>query len=249
MLKALLVDDNPFDREILESFLKKYCFVDIAIAGQAGTTDEAYKLILECRPDIVFLDVELGTESGFELLQRFPEFFFKVIFVTAYEKYAIRAIKFNALDFILKPVDIADLVLAVAKVKSAAKISMEEELRNILHNLAHPHEKANRIAVPVLTGYKMIPVEDIMYCEASKEYTYIYCLNGESICSSVNLGEYEDLLTEYSFFRVHHSYLVNRDHVKQYIKGEGGELIINKETVIPVSRRKKAEMLEWLTAE
>lgn len=246
MLHTILIDDDPRDREILELLLKKYCAEDVAIAGHAETVDKAYQLILETKPDFIFLDVELGQQTGFDLLSRFADFPFKVVFVTAYEKYAMKAIKFNALDYVLKPVEITELVKTVQKIKNTEKISIDAELKNLIHTLAHPHHKSNRIAVPVQNGYKMIAVEEIMYCEAKKEYTYIYCLNQPPLCSSVNLGEYEDLLQEYSFCRVHHSYLVNKDHVKQYIKGEGGELLLDMSTRIPVSRRKKEEVVEWL---
>jgi two-component system LytT family response regulator len=246
MLKAVLVDDDSRDREILELLLKKYCTEDITIAGNAESVDKAYQLILEIRPELIFLDVELGSQTGFDLLSRFSDFPFKIIFVTAYDRYAVQAIKFNALDYVLKPVEISELMHAVEKVKLTDRISIDIELKNLIHTLAHPHQKSNRIAIPVLNGYTMLRVEEILYCEANKEYTNIYCLNQHPICSSINLGEYEDLLKDYSFCRVHHSYLVNKDHVIQYIKGEGGQLMINKETMIPVSRRKKQEVMGWI---
>lgn len=246
MLKALIVDDDSRDREVLQTLLNKYCSSDITITGHATTVDDSYKLILEKRPDIIFLDVELGTETGFDLLRRFTEYSFRVIFITAYDKYAVQAIKFNALDYVLKPVEIAELVHAVQKVRSPERISIDAELKNLIHTLAHPHQKSNRIAVPILNGYKMVVVQDIQFCEARKEYTSIHCINQPPIFSSLNLGEYEDLLQEYSFCRVHHSFLVNKDHVKQYIKGEGGELMINKDIMIPISRRKKQEVMDWL---
>jgi two-component system LytT family response regulator len=248
MLRAVLIDDDPRDQEILEQLLKKYCQDDVAIAGSAETVDKAYQLILEVKPELVFLDVELGNQTGFDLLTRFTDYPFKVIFVTAYDRYAMQAIKFNALDYVLKPVEISELVHAVQKIKNTEHVSIDAELKNLIHTLAHPHKKSNRVAIPVLNGFKMVAVEDIQYCEARKEYTYIHCVNQQPVCSSVNLGEYEDLLQEYSFCRVHHSFLVNKEHVKQYIKGEGGELMINKDVMIPVSRRKKQEVMEWLTA-
>jgi two-component system, LytTR family, response regulator len=156
------------------------------------------------------------------------------------------AIKSNALDFILKPIEISELIKTIHKLVKTQKASVDIEIKNLLYNLANPHQKSNRIAIPFLNGYKMIPVSDIMYCEANKEYTNIHCTNQSTICSSINLGEYEDLLEVYSFCRVHHSFLVNKEHVKEYIKGEGGELMINKDIVIPVSRRKKLEVVDWL---
>jgi two-component system, LytTR family, response regulator len=248
MLKAVLVDDDSRDMELMEMLLQKYCAADILVAGRAQNVQTAASLILELKPDVVFLDIELGGESGFDLLAKFTHFPFRVIFVTAYNQYAIKAIRFNALDYILKPVEITELVNAVAKMKQAERLPVDAELKNLLHTLAHPSQKTNRVAIPTLTGYQMVSINDIQYCEAKKEYTYIYCVNQPPVCSSINLGEYEELLREYAFCRVHHSYLVNKDHVRQYVRGEGGELLIDKDIAIPVSRRKKQEVVDWLTA-
>ncbi len=246
MLNAIIVDDDIRDKEVLEMLLVRYCSAEIQVSGTAGNIDAAYQLILMSNPDIVFLDIELAGGSGFDLLRKFNEYNFKVIFVTAYDQYAIKAIKFNALDYVLKPVDIAELVNAVKKVKVNENKSFDGELKNLMKNLANPHHKSNRLAIPVLNGFKLITVESILYCEAKKEYTDIICTDHQTICSSVNLGEYEELLQDYSFCRVHHSFLVNKDHVTQYIKGEGGELLMGNNTSIPVSRRRKQDVLDWL---
>lgn len=246
MLRAIIIDDNLHDKEVLEMILGKYCSKETNIIGIAKNVDSAYQLILETNPDVIFLDIELGNESGFDLLKKFTEYSFKVIFVTAYERYAVKAIKFNALDYVLKPVEIAEIVNAVQKVNASEHISINAELKNLVHNLAHPYHKSNRVAIPVINGYKMVAIESILYCEAKKEYTNIYCTDQAFICSCVNLGEYEELLQDYSFCRVHHSFLVNKDHVIQYIKGEGGELMMENEITIPVSRRKKTEVVDWL---
>lgn len=246
MIKAIIVEDDRRDKEVLERILKKFCSGEIEITGSAVDIDAAYQLIIMSNPDVVFLDIELGNESGFDLLRKFNEYNFKVIFVTAYDRYAIRAIKFNAIDYVLKPVDITELVNAVKKVKANERRSFDPEIKNLMKNLANPHLKSNRLAIPVLNGYKLISVESILYCEAKKEYTDIICKDQQTICSSVNLGEYEELLQDYSFCRVHHSFLVNKDHITQYIKGEGGELLMGNDTSIPVSRRRKPDVLEWL---
>jgi two-component system, LytTR family, response regulator len=246
MLKAILIDNDYRDREILELLLRKYCVEEVFIAGNAETVTKAYQLVLETKPDLIFLDVELGMETGFDLLSKFTDFSFKVIFVTAYDRYALQAIKFNALDYLLKPIEITELVRAVQKTMKTNTVSIDAELKNLIHTLSHPHHKNNRVAIPMVNGYKMIAVEEIQYCEAQKEYTYIHCTKEPVICSSLNLGEYEELLQGYAFFRVHHSYLVNKDHVKQYIKTDGGELVVGNNILIPVSRRKKQEVLDWL---
>jgi two-component system, LytTR family, response regulator len=246
MLKTVIIDDDTRDKEVLEQLLNRYCSDQIEILGTASNITDACLLIAEKKPELVFLDIELGTESGFDLLTKFTHYPFRIIFATAHDKYAVKAIKFNALDYLLKPIEIPELVNAVQKVSVRENNSLDAELKNLVHNLAHPHHKSNKVAIPVSNGYKMVAVETILYCEARKEYTYIHCLNQSLICSSVNLGEYEGLLQDYSFCRVHHSFLVNKDHVKQYIKGEGGELMMENETAIPVSRRKKLEVMGWL---
>lgn len=246
MLKAIIVDDDLLDKEILETMLARYCASEVAVIGYAQNADAAYRLIAEAKPDVIFLDIELGDCSGFDLLVKFSSYPFRVIFVTAYDKYALKAIKFNALDYVLKPVEITELVNAVQKINTAEKISIDSELKNLIHTLAHPHQKSNKVAIPVLNGYKMVAVETIQYCEANREYTNIHCRNQPVICSSVNLGEYEELLQEYSFCRVHHSFLVNKDHVIQYVKGEGGELMMENKTMIPVSRRRKQQVVKWI---
>ncbi|MBN8698560.1 MAG: response regulator transcription factor [Chitinophagales bacterium] len=246
MLKTVIVDDDFRDRDILKQLLERYCPDEVEVAGSASNVAEAFLLIAEKKPGLVFLDIELGSESGFDLLKKFTQYPFRVIFATAHDQYAIQAIKFNALDYLLKPIEIAELVNAVQKVKESGHLSLDAELKNLVENLAHPHHKSNRVAIPVSNGYKMISVESILFCEAKKEYTYIHCRDQPTICSSVNLGEYEMLLANYSFCRVHHSFLVNKEHVKQYNKGEGGELLLENNMTIPVSRRKKQEVLEWL---
>lgn len=244
MLTAIIVDDDFRDRELLEMMIDKYCFNELRVMGAAANTAEAFDLIRKTNPDIVFLDIELGTASGFDLLVQFSEFPFKVIFVTAHDQYALRAIKFNALDYLLKPVSIDELIRAVKKCKTTTP--GHDEIRNLLQYLAHPNKKTHSIAIPSTSGLQFLRIGDIIYCEAKKEYTYIYCKDLPMICSSSNLGEYESLLEEYPFFRVHHSFLVNKQYVKEYIRGEGGELVLTNNIQIPVSRRKKNDVVQWL---
>lgn len=247
MLSAIIVDDDYRDREILELMINKYCSDSVVIAGTAGNISDARQLILEKKPRLVFLDIELGNETGFDLLSTFDPCPFRVVFVTAYDKYAIRAIKFSALDYILKPIDITELVKAVQKAAEDEKKTITYDIKNLLEVLSRPGNKNNQVAVPTLTGFQFIQVEEIIFCEANKEYTFLHCMHQPVICSCINLGEYEDLLEDYSFLRVHHSYLVNKQHIRQYIKGEGGELVLTNEHKIPVSRRKKQDLIERLT--
>lgn len=247
MLKTLIIDDEKMARENLLKLLATHCSHQLEIIGEADEIDDAYKKILTLRPQLVFLDIDLGVGTAFDLLRKFDNVFFKIIFVTAYDRFAVKAFKFNAIDYLLKPVQAEEVQEAVARAMESAESIDETRLNNLFKFNQQPLNKNNSIAVPTEKGYQMLPVNEIMYCAASKEYTNIYQKKGGYICSAINLGEYEDLLAGYPFFRVHHSYLVNKEHIASYSKGEGGEVIMDNKDVIPVSRRKKTEFLEWLT--
>jgi two-component system, LytTR family, response regulator len=246
MHDAIIIEDNHRDREILSALLAKYCGKEINIIESVSNLNDAYKLIIKKKPDIIFLDIELGNESGFELLQKFTNYTFKVIFVTGFSKYALRAIKFNALDYLLKPIEINELVEAVKKVVTYEQVNIDNKLKNLIVNFTAPNNKKNKIAIPVVNGLKMITVSDIIYFEANKEYSNIHCIANSVVYSSTNLGEYEEMLEDYDFCRVHHSFLVNKEYVKHYIKGEGGEILTDNGSIIPVSRRNKTMVVNWL---
>jgi two-component system LytT family response regulator len=246
MLKTVLIDDEVRARENLRILLHKYCAADIEIVGEIESVDNAYSSIISMKPQLIFLDIELGNSTGFDLLNRFNNYPFKVIFVTAYDHYAIKAIKFSALDYLLKPIASTDLINAVTKAKGAIGTNSDDHFQSLFEIIKRPRHKSNRIAIPVQNGYRLIPVDQILFCEAQKEYTLIQHVSGESICSSLNLGEYDSLLQDYDFFRVHHSYIINREYIQHYIRGEGGEVILHNDQHIPVSRRKKEEFLNWL---
>jgi Response regulator of the LytR/AlgR family len=247
MLRTLLIDDEAKARENLGILLQRYCKEDIELIGESENVENGYKDILALKPDLVFLDIEMGKGTGFDLLAKFDHYPFKVIFVTAYDQYAIKAIKFSALDYLLKPVTIKELTEAVNKAKKAVSYNKDAHFQALFDVIRKPQQKTNRIAIPVQDGYKLVPVDQIMFCQAQKEYTFINQVNGEAICSSLNLGEYEELLQEYDFFRVHHSYIINRQYIQRYVRGEGGEIITHNNQHVPVSRRKKDEFLSWLT--
>lgn len=247
MIKAIIIDDEPKGRENLRILINKYCATAIEVIAECSDIETAYHQISALKPQLVFLDIELGNATGFDLLQKFKILGFKVIFVTAYDQYAVKAIKFCALDYLLKPIQADELVQAVKRAMDILNTGQQKRVDNMFQIMQKPLNSRNRIALPTEKGYELISVEEILYCEANKEYTNIYRQKGVPFCSSVNLGEYEELLTDYSFFRVHHSYIVNKQHIFSYQKEGGGEIIMDNKTVIPVSRRKKTEFLEWLT--
>jgi two-component system, LytTR family, response regulator len=247
ILNTILIDDENKARENLRLLIQKHCANDLRIVNECGNIEEAYTAIISLNPTLIFLDIEMTNGTGFDLLNRFTHYPFKVIFVTAFDQYAIRAFKFCALDYLLKPVSTKELLAAVEKAKTSATSDNNEQMQSLTMALQHPKQKHSRIAIPVQNGYQLVPVDKIMLCAAEKQYTDIYLESGTTICSSLNLGEYEELLTDHDFFRVHHSYMLNRQYIRQYIRGEGGEVIMENKMSIPVSRRKKQEFINWLT--
>jgi two-component system, LytTR family, response regulator len=247
MIKTLIVEDDALASDLLHALLQKYCTADIVVAGQARNVTEAFELIQLLEPELVFLDVELGSQTAFDLLSRFSFIPFKIVFISAFNQYALNAIKFSVLDYILKPIEISELVNAVAKVRQTLHVQQQAKVQALFDFLQKPAAVQQNIAIPTASGYHMIAIADILYCEANKEYTGFLLLQSPLMLASYNIGYYESVLPVNIFFRVHHSYMVNRQHIQRYIRGEGGELIMRNGLSVPVSRRKKQEFIEWLT--
>lgn len=243
-MKALLVDDQDNARKVLRSVITAE-LPEIEIVGEANTIDHAYDLCVLLKPDVVFLDVELGNETGFMLLEKPNLPPFKVIFVTAHEKYSLQALRFSALDYLLKPIDTDDLKQAVAKAQTAlSKDDLTTRLDALLHNLYHVDKAQKKLVLKTFDQIHIVNVKDIMQCISDKNYTIFALANGSKIMVSKNLGEYEDMLTDYGFFRIHHSHLVNVDFIARYDKKNGGILVLKDNTTVPVSMRKKNILLK-----
>ncbi len=246
MIRAMIIDDEPAARQNLNVILQRYCAGDVTVVGEAAGVQEAYTLIQQLAPNLLFLDIEMGKETGFDLVAMFDQPGFQVVFVTAYDQYAIKAIKINALDYLLKPLSIQEVRETVQKALLVAEGSQDGRLQNLLNIMHRKNSGPAQIAIASAGGYKMVVIDEICYLRAEKEYTYIHCLNGDVHCSSSNLGHYEDLLSGHAFFRLHHSYIVNRASIKEYQKGEGGEVLLYKGEHLPVSRRRRTAFLAWL---
>jgi two-component system LytT family response regulator len=193
-------------------------------------------------PDVVFLDIQLQRETGFDLLTKIKEVNFEVIFTTAYTEYAIKAFKFSAIDYLLKPIDIDELKKAVAKVEKRVNNNMTGRLTQLVQNLKQGSSDNFKIALPTLDGLVFVKISDILYCEASSNYTQIFTTE-EKYLVSKTLKEYDDLLSDHNFFRIHNSYLININSIKKYVKGEGGYVVLNNDTSLDVSKRKKEAFL------
>jgi two-component system, LytTR family, response regulator len=247
MYKAIIVDDENRSVDTLRSIIQQFCSNEVEIVGTANSVQEAYTLIHLVKPDIVFLDVEMPHGSGFDLLEKIPKPNFEVIFTTGFDRYAVTAIKFSALDYLLKPINIEEVKDAISKAKKRIESKhTQNNLEHLINNLRHPRDKNNKIPISVVNGFQFVPVNTIVFCQADDDYTYIYLIDGQKLTVSKNIKEFEDILANYDFFRIHHSYLINRDYIKRYIKGEGGTILTEQGNELPVSRRRKQEFLEWL---
>ncbi len=244
MTKALIIDDEAKARQGLRLVIEKYC-PEIELIGLCESPEVGLEKIASLHPDLVFLDVQMPNMSGFDLLDNVPEINFEVIFVTAYDKYAIKAIRFSALDYLLKPIDVDDLISAVKRIyqKQGDK---NANYQSLLSNVNSESRKLKRLAIPSENEIIMQPTENIIYCQADSSYTTLYIEGGKKIIVAKTLKEFEYMLPETDFCRIHHSTLVNMAHVVKYIKGEGGYIIVSNNTHLNVSRRKKENFISLL---
>ena len=245
MITATIVDDEPFCCESLATLLERYC-PDVKVLDICYSAASALQSIREQKPQILFLDIEMPHMNGFELLEKLPEIDFKLIFTTSYDQYAIKAIRFSALDYLLKPIDREELQKAVQKVVSNITHQLPQQFEILLQKLHHPSIAVNKIAIPTMEGLQMIFVESVISCGADSNYTILLLKNKQKIIASRTLKEIEEMLEDYSFARVHHSWLVNLNEVEKYIKGEGGYLLMSDGTTIDVSRSRKEILLRKL---
>ncbi|HTD40466.1 MAG TPA: LytTR family DNA-binding domain-containing protein [Mucilaginibacter sp.] len=248
VIKAFIVDDEFQSRNLLIKMLQQY-FPEIRVTGQAATVEEGLEGIRKYQPNIVFLDIQMKGETGFDLLSRLQEINFALIFTTAFDKYAIKAFRFNAIDYLLKPIVADELVEAVNKAiqrgrsaQSASKIQVEQ----LYQDMKNPQKIHDKIAIPTGEGFIVVPVNEIVYCHADSNYTRFYLSDKKCILSSYTLKQYDEILTCQSFFRAHRSYLINLAHVKMYRRGEGGEIVMSNGHEIELSRTHKDEFMHLL---
>lgn len=246
MIKALIVDDEEKSRITLKNLIAMYC-PNIEVIELCDSVNSALKAIDKQMPDLIFLDVEMPFHNGFTLLEKIKNPGFDVIFTTAYDHYAIKAIKYSALDYLLKPIDSDDLKTAVEKIESDKSnfVSTTPNFEVLLSNIKVKGTNA-KIAIPTFEGLQMISAKEIIKCTADESYTHISLTNNTKITVSRILKEYEELLSDLNFFRVHNSCLVNLTHVTKYIKGDGGYVVMCDGESVEVSRRKKNELLSKL---
>lgn len=246
---AILVDDEPRGISSLQKLLQLNC-PEVNIIACCQHSDEAKLKIASLHPQLVFLDIAMPEKSGFDLLGELGHISGEIIFVTAHNNYMLQAFRFSAVDYLLKPVEDELLVEAVQRAtRRIAEKSEEMQVGALLHNLAQfASGRKMKLCIPSLRGVKVLEIPDIIYCEANSNYTNFHLTNGDNICSSKPIFEYESLLEDCNFVRVHKSFLINLEHIKEYIKGEGGSVIMTNNHDIEVSRRKKEIFMKRMKA-
>jgi two-component system, LytTR family, response regulator len=244
-MTAIIVDDEKHCREVMEHLLHKHCS-DVKVLANCSTGAAALTFLEKETPDILFLDIEMPGMNGFELLEKFQQPDFEIVFTTAYNEYAIKAIKHSALDYLLKPVDKDELVQTVLRAKAHKTHKASKRVDHLLE-LLNIKNKNKRFAVPTLEGLIMVDAATILYCESDSAYCKIYFIDaGKPLVISKTLKEVEEVLQGFDFCRIHHSYCINMKCVQSYIRGEGGEVVLNNGIHLPVSRTKKQDFLNLL---
>lgn len=254
MIRTVIIDDEIKSRKLLKNLLNTYCN-NVEIVGEADSVKRAINIVKEKNPDLVFLDIVLKNETGFDILQQIEPISFEIIFTTAHNEYAIKAIRVSALDYLLKPLNVDELIAAVEKVRAKLESKYDgtsnEPLLNFIENQKTLNKNVHKIGVPTLDGLDFIQIEKIIYCKADGNYTHI-TLQDKEILVTRTLKEFEELLSDYNFLRIHRSFLISLDHLTKYnrthrlpdVEGDGGSVTLSNDTEVPVSREKRKILLD-----
>ncbi|GAB4383468.1 MAG: LytTR family DNA-binding domain-containing protein [Salibacteraceae bacterium] len=243
-IKALVVDDEELARKNLEILLEDYC-PQVEVVGHASSAEDARKFLASNDIDLMLLDIEMPNGSGFDLLESIAdEIDFKIVFVTAYQEYALKAFKFSAVDYILKPIDPEELQRAISKVHADDESENIRKVKVLMHNARNSGREIEKIALPSMEGLRFVNLDEIIYCESQDNYTLFYLTTDERVMVSKTIKHFEEMLCQSHFFRVHRSNIINLHYIDKYVKGEGGYVVMKQGQRIPVSRRRKESFLQ-----
>lgn len=247
MYNCIIIDDEAGARELLSNFLQRF-FPDFHVAGQGGSVAEAVDLIDRVKPQLVFLDIELPLGTGFDVLDKVSFHGFRVIFISAYNQYAIDAFRISAVDYLLKPLKLKELREALSRFEERLLPELSAIPAQQISEAIKTHEhSSNKIVLPTLNGFEVLMASEIIRCEADRNYTRFILDSGRVILVSKTMKEFENSLSSQGFFRIHQSYIVNLNKIKRYFKGQGGEVEMSDGALIPVSRFKKDEFIRLFT--
>lgn len=248
-IKTILIDDEPRGLVSLQKLLQLNCD-NVDIIASCNNAEEASEAIARLKPQLIFLDIAMPGKTGFDLLRGMKTINFEIIFVTAHNSYMTQAFHFSAVDYLLKPVDDDLLVEAVKRAGKRIEEKKDgQQIETLLHNISHKAGSQKlKLCIPSIKGFQVVEIYEIIYCEASSNYTNFHFTNRPAICASKPIHEYEELLEDCNFIRTHKSFLVNLEHVKEYVRGEGGTLVLSNNHEVEVSRRKKDMLMTKMKA-
>jgi two-component system, LytTR family, response regulator len=244
-LKAILVDDELSSLQNLQQKLTEFC-PDVKVVASAQQPEDALLLIRHYKPDVIFLDIEMPRMSGFRMLDELGNYDFDIIFTTAYNHYAVEAIRISAFDYLTKPIAIKDLQSAVERLARERQMVTKEKIDILKQSLSDSKSQEDKIAVPTGEGLEFLQIKNIIHIESSSNYSKIFLIDGKTMLVTRLLKDFEDMLLPYRFYRVHNSHLINLNYIKKYIRGEGGQVILQNGEAIDVARRKKDEFLKLI---
>jgi two-component system, LytTR family, response regulator len=247
MINAIIADDEKMSRNTLKKMLELHC-PSVEIISEAEDASEAASQVEKFNPELLFLDIAMPGKNGIDFLKELGEINFEVIFVSAYDKYILQAMRLSAVDFLQKPVDEEQLIYAVNNAfKRIAAKTNNKQVQAFLHNVQEPKNYQDmQLCVPGIKGFQVIKIRDIIYCEAENTYTTIFLQDNQKLLASRPLADYEQLLQDTSFVRIHKSYLINIQQLKEYQKGEGGVVVMSNGKHLEVSRRKKEYFVSYM---
>lgn len=244
MIRCVLIDDEKNALEMMEWLLKTYC-PEVEIAAMCNSSEQGITAINKYKPDIVFLDIEMPNMNGFDMLEKFDKLFFDVVFCTAYDQFAIKAFKYSALNYLLKPVDPNDLKATIKRIEEKKSAPSREQFDLLLQTMKQNNKATpQRIALTTGDGLIFVPTADIIYCEAESNYTNVVLTSGKKILVSKVLKDIEEVLSGADFYRVHSSFLININRIKKLVRGEGGYIIMDNDDAVSISRSKRQEFME-----
>lgn len=244
MINAIIIDDEKNALDVLEMQLNQFC-KDVNILASANGGIKGIEAIKKYNPDLVFLDIEMPHKNGFDVLTETSQFNYDVVFTTAYDQFAIKAFKFSAIDYLLKPIDILELQQAVEKAKNKkGGTSLDEKIKMLLTQMQPDKKLTHKIALPVGDSMQFMDPDEIIRCESESNYTHIYLANGKKITLAKTLKEVEENIDGSPFFRIHQSHLINMNHVGKYVRGDGAYVVMKDGAQISISRNKKEAFME-----
>lgn len=243
-LKAIIIDDEKPVVDLLEEMVDQFCD-SVEVVATANSVKTGVKQIKKLDPDLIFLDINLGDGTGFELLEQLGEQVSMVVFITAYDEFAVKAFKFSAIDYVMKPINLSEIEAAVQKCRNQIeKENLSEKLKIFLQNMDEANSEEKKIVLKTTESIHIVKVGEIIRCESDHNYTEFYLAGGRKLLVSRTLKEYDEMLHDYCFFRTHQSHLININYISRFDKADGGELVLTDKSRVPVSKRKRDELFE-----